>query len=165
MHRRYATFLAVGLVLGASPGAALAATGFTATINSAQELTCAVNSTATGTGKFVLNDTQTELAFHITYSPLQGSLTVAHFHNAPAGAGGGVVRTFPDPETSPIVGVWKNTDAQPLTAALVAQLLAGNIYVNIHSSLCTSGEIRGQVLPDPTPTQSTTWGRLKTIYR
>ena len=165
MHRRYVSYLAVGLVLGASPGAAIAATGFSATINSAQELSCAINSAATGTGTFVLNQAQTELTFNITYTPLQGTLTNAHFHNAPAGAGGGVVRGFTAPATSPIVGIWKNTDAQPLTPALVAQLLAGNIYVNIHSTVCTGGEIRGQVLPDITPTQSTSWGRLKTIYR
>lgn len=165
MHRRYAPYLVVGLVLGATPGVTHAATGFSATINSAQELSCAINSAATGTGTFVLNQAQTELTFNITYTPLQGTLTNAHFHNAPAGVGGGVVRGFTVPATSPIVGIWKNTDAQPLTPALVVQLLAGNIYVNIHSTVCTGGEIRGQVLPDITPTQSTSWGRLKTIYR
>ena len=163
MHRRYVLLLAVGLVL-AVPGAALAATGFSAVINSAQELSCAVNSTATGSGTFVLNQAQTELTYNITYSGLQGTVTAAHFHNAPAGAGGGVVRGF-SPITSPIVGIWKNTDAQPLTAAMVTELLNGRIYVNIHSTLCTGGEIRGQVLPDITPTRPATWGRIKTIYR
>ena len=164
MHRRYVLLLAVGLALAAVPGAALADTGFSAVINSAQELSCAINSAATGTGTFVLNNAQTELTYNITYTPLQGVLTVAHFHNAAAGSGGGVVRGF-SPATSPIIGIWKNTDVQPLTPALVAELLAGRIYVNIHSTLCTGGEIRGQVLPDVTPTLPSTWGRIKTIYR
>jgi hypothetical protein len=164
MHRRYVLLLAVGLVLVTVPGLASADTGFSAIINAAQELSCAINSTATGSGTFVLNNAQTELTYNITYSGLQGAVTVAHFHNAPAGVGGGVVRGF-SPVTSPIVGIWKNTDAQPLTAAMVTELLNARIYVNIHSTLCTGGEIRGQVLLDATPARPTTWGRIKTIYR
>ena len=46
-------------------------------------------------------------------------------------------------------GVWTSTDAQPLTPALVSDLRAGKIYVNIHSDSFPAGEIRGQVIPEP----------------
>lgn len=164
MHGRYILLFAVGLLL-ALPGMAAGATGFSALLNFAQQVSspCAA-SPATGSGVFVLNNAQTELTYNITYSGLLGGVTAAHFHNAGAGQNGGVVRTF-SPPTSPIVGVWKNTDAEPLTPALVAELLAGRIYVNVHTTHCTSGEIRGQVVLDATPTRPTTWSRIKQLYR
>jgi hypothetical protein len=38
--------------------------------------------------------------------------------------------------------------------------------VNIHSIYRSGGEIRGQILADQTvPTQPTSWGRIKSLYR
>jgi len=44
-----------------------------------------------------------------------------------------------------LYGLWTSTDPEPLTPELIAELLAGNIYFNIHSDANPGGEIRGQV--------------------
>ncbi len=120
---------------------------FTAKLDGAQEVP-PVTTAATATGAFTLNSTGTELSYHITFAGLSGALTNSHFHNGPAGVAAGVVRgiTFTGNTAS---GVWKSSDAtQPLTPTLVSELLAGRIYVNLHTAANPGGEIRGQVLVD-----------------
>ena len=163
MRRRYSLLL-VGLALLLVPAAAAADTGFSAIFNVAQAVgTCPGGSSGTGVGTFVMNNAQTELTYNISFAGLSGPVTVAHFHNAPPGANGGVVRTLTT--TSPIVGVWKSTDPEPFNPAMVAELLAGRLYVNLHTANCPGGEIRGNVALDATPTLKPTWGKLKIIYR
>lgn len=65
---------------------------------------------------------------------------LAHIHEAPAGANGPIALDTGDPN-SPIEATWTLTNAQ------MAQLLAGNYYLNIHASGRPDGEIRGQILP------------------
>lgn len=66
---------------------------------------------------------------------------IAHIHRAPAGANGPIAFDLGNP-LSPIVATWTG-----MTPANVADLLAGNLYVNIHAGGRPDGEIRGQVLP------------------
>ncbi len=120
---------------------------FTAKLDGAQEVP-SVATTATGTGTFTLNSTGTELAYHITFHGLSSNFAAAHFHNAPAGVVG-------NPPVRALVfngntasGSWKANDAEPLTPTLVNELLAGNIYVNVHSANFSGGEIRGQMRVD-----------------
>lgn len=118
-----------------------AQTHFTATLTGQQE-NPAVATTAIGTGVFLLTDAGLE--FSITVDSLD--FTAAHFHNAAPGANGGVVRNIgSDFIGNTASGIWKSTDAQPLTAELIAALLAGNIYVNVHTAANPGGEIRGQL--------------------
>jgi len=119
---------------------------FTALLTGGQEVP-SVSTTATGTGSFRLNASQTELQFNITVCNPSGAITAAHFHNAAAGRNGLIIRdikaNFVGNTAS---GVWKNTDSsQPLTPALVDSLLSGRIYVNIHTAANVAGEIRGQL--------------------
>lgn len=67
--------------------------------------------------------------------------TVMHIHRAPAGANGPVVFDLGNP-ASPVSATWTG-----MTAADVADLVAGNLYVNIHTAGRPAGEIRGQILP------------------
>jgi MYXO-CTERM domain-containing protein len=141
------------LAMAAVP--ARAGTIFMATLTAGQE-TPPNASAATGFGTFELNDAMTELTFNITFSGLSSGLTAAHFHDAPPGVPGPIVRAISSAEgavpgiTSGVLsGVWTSTDAQPLTPALVSDLRAGKIYVNIHSDSFPAGEIRGQVIPEP----------------
>jgi len=139
-------------LVGASAGngeieISTAGTVFFAVLSGSNEVP-PVATNAGGGGMFVLNAAQTELSFNIRIRGLSGPLTAAHFHNAPSGVNGGVVRTLTTNFVGEVAsGVWSSSDAtQPLTPALVAELLAGNIYVNVHTSANPGGEIRGQVL-------------------
>jgi len=139
-------------------------TGFIAHLNGTTESPPNA-SPATGTCVMVLNNAQTELTYNLSFSGLTSAQTAAHFHNddlANPSPNGAVVRGIG--VGSPISGIWKNTDAQPLTPALVIELFAGRIYVNVHTSNFPGGEIRGNVVQDPTPTLNTTWGRVKSLY-
>ncbi len=122
---------------------------FFAQLNGKQE-NPAVNTSALGGGWFVLNDAQTELSYKIKVANLSGAMSAAHFHNAPLGENVGVVRAITFTDTI-ATGTWSSTEANtPLTTGLVAELLAGKIYVNVHTALHPSGEIRGQVLSNAT---------------
>lgn len=137
-------------------GTTLAQMNFTATLTGSQE-TPPNGTTANGFGTFTLNAAQDQLSFNIVYMGLSGSsLSGAHIHNAPLGLPGGIVKNLqpfgPDgfPSGS-FVGLWTSTDvAQPLDASDVSALLAGNLYVNLHTSPSFGGgEIRGQIVPEP----------------
>ena len=116
-------------------------TRFTANLTGDQE-NPAVSTSATGTGSFKL--TATGLEFDITVEGL--TFTAAHFHNGAIGVNGSVVRTITGDFTGNTAsGIWTSTDGQPLTPALIADLLAGNLYINVHTAANPGGELRGQV--------------------
>ncbi|MEX0822522.1 MAG: CHRD domain-containing protein [Rhodothermales bacterium] len=118
--------------------------GFHADLD-ADQSTGDVTSGGTGTGTFTLTDEG--LTFHLTVDGLTGPITNAHFHRAPAGEDGGVVRGIMDEfEGNTSSGIWTSDDDQALSEELVRDLLAGNVYVNIHTDAYPAGEIRGQVL-------------------
>ncbi len=120
---------------------------FAATLGRAQRVPATPN--AGGTTTLSLNADNTELTYEIRVVGVP-NITNSHFHNAAAGANGGVVRALTgafDGDVWISAGTWSSTDAdQPLTAALVAELLADNLYINIHTADYGSGEIRGQVV-------------------
>lgn len=66
--------------------------------------------------------------------------TIMHIHRAPAGANGPIAFDMGDP-TSPVIAAWSG-----MTPTDVADLLAGNLYVNIHTSGRPAGAIRGQIV-------------------
>lgn len=118
---------------------------FTAKFSADQEFND-INSDATGTGVFILTDAG--LAFRITIEGLKGNFMAAHFHNAPMGVNGGVVRTLTNDFTDMTAsGIWTSLDTEPLTPALIKELIEGNLYVNVHTDSFPSGEIRAQVHP------------------
>jgi uncharacterized repeat protein (TIGR01451 family) len=67
--------------------------------------------------------------------------TMMHIHEGAAGVDGPIVFDFGNP-ASPMVATWSG-----MTPADVANLAAGNLYVNIHTSAYPNGFIRGQILP------------------
>ncbi|HJZ45969.1 MAG TPA: CHRD domain-containing protein [Roseiflexaceae bacterium] len=101
-------------------------------------------SPAKGTGVFLLVPpdpvtTTRKLVYDIEFSGLLGPESQAHIHKGAPGVSGDVVK--PLPLGSPKQGVL-DIDAQT-----AADLLAGLLYVNIHSLIVVPGEIRGQILP------------------
>jgi uncharacterized membrane-anchored protein len=120
-----------------------AGTAFSAKFTGAQQ-NPAVTTDASGTGAFLLTDAG--LAFTLTVEGLD--FTAAHFHTGAMGANGGVVRTLTnDFVGNTASGIWMSTDSEPLTDELIAALLSGNLYVNVHTAANPGGEIRGQVIP------------------
>ncbi|WP_159452310.1 DUF4394 domain-containing protein [Singulisphaera sp. GP187] len=127
---------------------------FAALLSGVQEPGPVSPSQASGYGVFQLNAAQTELAFAIAYRKLEGtSLSGAHFHNQAVGVNGPIVRDIAGSElngsTVPaglLAGTWLSTDSQALTPALIAELFAGRISVNLPTlPNQPSGEIRGQL--------------------
>jgi hypothetical protein len=80
-----------------------------------------------------------ELTLVCTHDVIGG--TIMHIHRAPAGANGDIVFDLGSP-VSPVVATWSG-----MTPADVADLFAGNLYVNIHTSGRPAGAIRGQIVP------------------
>ena len=119
---------------------------FTAELTGTQEVPPNPGLAGKGVGTFTL--TGQELAFKVTIDGLTGPITDAHFHNAPPGVDGGIVRTIKgDFVGNTASGIWKSSDPEPLTQALIGELLAGRLYVNIHTAIFSGGEIRGQLGP------------------
>jgi hypothetical protein len=114
---------------------------YTADLDGAQEVPPVVTN---GTGSATLERTGNVLTFDVMASGLTGPLTLAHFHNAPAGQDGGVIFNLTDMIEEDngqisIVGEWTLTNAE------LAQLDGGTLYINLHTAQFPDGEIRGQV--------------------
>jgi hypothetical protein len=122
--------------------------GFTAQLNAAQE-SLSDTSHGVGTGSFALSPGRDTISYSITYYGLTGNTTGGHFHIAPAGVGGPVVKTITGATGSAVTlnGNWTTSDAsQALTQAYAESLFVGKMYVNFHTSIYPGGEIRGQLL-------------------
>lgn len=145
-------------------------TYFTATLSGGQEVP---PNPSLGTGTFTgeLNRARTIFSFDASIANLDlagqtpattDNITAAHFHLGPPGASGGIVFGFLGAPNNDIVGV---TSTNPTTGAVSSQwlagegnagttlaaqvpnLLAGQLYLNFHTTVIPAGEIRGQVLP------------------
>jgi len=81
-----------------------------------------------------------KLTWKGSYSNLSGPVTAAHFHTGEAGKNGGVAIPIPGADKPSFEGSATLTDAQ------AADLMAGRLYVNVHTAANKAGEIRGQVV-------------------
>ena len=117
-------------------------------------------SRAQGQAIFQLNHDGTALSYKLIVANIQ-NVTMAHIHRAPAGANGPVVVwLYPSAPPAMLIpgrsqGVLNEgviTEAQlvgqlagqPLSS-LLAEMQAGNAYVNVHTSQFPPGEVRGQI--------------------
>ncbi len=108
-------------------------------LNSASEVP-PNDSAGKGTADVTYDTVSKLLSWKVTYSGLTGPATMAHFH-APAevGKNAGVVVPLKD-IASGAEGSATLTDAQ------AADLMAGKMYMNIHTAAHPGGEIRAQVV-------------------
>ena len=111
---------------------------FVATLTGGQEVP-PTGSSATGTATLLLSADETTARVSLSFSGLSSAQTDAHIHGpAPSGTSGPVL--FPLP-------LGQINDFQiALTAAQAQDLKNGLLYINVHSSNFTGGEIRGQFL-------------------
>ncbi|MEO7358328.1 MAG: CHRD domain-containing protein, partial [Ignavibacteria bacterium] len=118
--------------------------GLTTQITRTQEVP-PTTTNARGTGS--ATGTDAGLIFYNTFDGLLSPPTAAHFHNAPIGVIGPVVKNLMNNIMgNSIVGAWKRTDASmPITNNFISEAYIQNIYINIHTAQYPSGEIRGQL--------------------
>lgn len=100
----------------------------------------ATTTSGTGSADIDYDPATKKLSWKVSYSGLTGPATAAHFHGpADVGKNAGVMVPIPGIAKSPAEGSATLTDAQ------ASDLLAGKLYVNIHTAANPGGEIRGQV--------------------
>lgn len=133
-------------VAGAAGPAPSPAKLFTGYLNGANERPSPVATNATGFGRVVLNDAETQLTTSVYYNNLSSGTTVGHIHGpAPVtGTAPPIFNLNPTPgqtNGSVIDSVFAVTPQQ------VADLKAGLWYFNIHTTNFGGGEIRGQIFP------------------
>ncbi|RFO95981.1 CHRD domain-containing protein [Rhodoferax lacus] len=141
------TFLSLSLItaaLGLSACGSMMASNTTALrakLSGANEVP-ANASAGSGALEASLDKQSNMLTWTVSYSGTTGPVKAGHFHGpAAAGANAGVALGFTGSVESPIKG------SATLSAAQVADVLAGKWYVNLHTAANPGGELRGQVMP------------------
>ena len=137
--------LAVLLVLGGVvPGAAAAPQTFVVHLTAAEGSCPALAAKATGVVVFQLQDDGA-----LTYRLVGGNIanvTAVHIHAGAPGVNGGVLIFLPlTGGDSGVLGAGTIPAAQ--VAPFLARLLAGQTYVNVHTTDCPAGLLRGQIVP------------------
>jgi hypothetical protein len=146
-------FLAVIVVLGMAMPAQATLWSFPLIVLDGLQETPPVVTTGTGTASATIDDVSGAMTLSGSFSNLIGTSNNFHLHGpAPPGTPAGVIQGFPFD-----FGVTSGTFGgnAVLSAANVAHVLAGNTYLNVHSTFRPGGEIRGQLLnpiriPEPT---------------
>jgi hypothetical protein len=145
------------MVLMLATGANANIINLTATLTGGQE-TPPNSSPGTGHATFVLDDAALTLTTEgVTFSGLTTGVVAAHIHApGPPGVSAPIVHPY---DTASVAGltsgtfatldVWSATSSPALTPALVSDIEAGNTYINIHTTQFPAGEIRGQLVPEP----------------
>jgi len=98
---------------------------------------------STGSGQLMINLVSGAVSGNVTVSGFTS--TAAHIHNAYAGSAGGVVIALVANGSTP--NRWDVPGAALLTADQINRLLAGALYLNVHSAAYLGGEVRGQIKP------------------
>ena len=92
----------------------------------------------------VLDEATGLVSYKLVANNIPGDTTAAHIHLAPKGSPGGVVQPLPFTPGAEQGVIGEGTFTNP---ALLAAIQANpqNYYVNVHSSSCGPGVIRGQL--------------------
>ena len=155
-----ASLAAAGVAISCSdsndPTAPVALESYVANMTGAKERPTPNTSTSTGTGTFVF-ETSGEISYLVTVpstTPLSALPTGLHIH-APADTGQsvGVIVGFNGfaVATSGVMaeGTIRGVSATVSLDSLKALIRNGRVYLNLHSTAFTGGEIRGQLTRVP----------------
>jgi len=182
--------LALVATLAGAPAAHAAVVSYWGMLDGASE-SPPVATAGIGTAQVDLDAAAHTMRVRVHFSDLTGLSTVCHIHGPTAVAGTGLATVattspsfagFPSGVTG---GTYDHTldmtqassyhpgflsarggNVSLAESDLFAAIDAGKTYVNVHSDLYSSGEIRGFLnLLDPTPATPASWGRIKQLYR
>ena len=136
---------------------------FAAELSGAQEVPpVSIRPRARGWASYKLRDQGTRLLFDHKFKRLR-RVTAAHLHLAPKGENGPIVASLLPADLTQLTkrerqalrrgfdgeitsgGLVGPLSGRPLDA-LIAEIKAGNIYINVHTERVPSGEVRGQLL-------------------
>ena len=102
-------------------------------------------SAAAGSATVTLDANQTDAVVNIAVANLSGAVTGMHIHRGAAGSTGPVEVTLTGLIDTNEGGNMTANGTVVLTPTQVADLKAGLLYLNIHTALNPSGEVRGQL--------------------
>ncbi len=121
---------------------------FTAVLDQAQEVPAPIAVPgAAGTATMRFNSANNTFDLDLFVQGLSGPIISSHLHVAPPGAAGPAVVSLGD-QTAYIAsggGFRRIVRGLAFPTANIADLLSGNIYVNVHTALNPAGEIRSQM--------------------
>lgn len=146
-------FIALGVLVGALLAAVLAgsATGrdggrkLDAVLTGANERPGPGDANATGTAVLRLNSGRRRICYRLRWSDIDGTVTAAHIHKAPAGSAAGVFEgLFVGQSFS---GTGSDRGCVTVSRARVKEIRKNpsGFYVNVHSTSFIPGAIRGQL--------------------
>ncbi|MEQ1745669.1 MAG: CHRD domain-containing protein [Saprospiraceae bacterium] len=115
---------------------------FAAHLNGAQEVP-AVTTSGEGLITVLIGADRKTMQIQGVVSNLSGPVTAAHLHAGLPGVSGGVVLDLNAIRTGN-----KFAGEVGVSPTLLRQLLTTGIYVNVHTAMNPSGEIRGQLIPE-----------------
>jgi hypothetical protein len=134
------------------------------TLTPEAEIPLATAPGASGSAAIVLDTDTSEFSWVIEFKGLTGSATLAHFHKGEVDVAGPVVL---DLDAGPGVifsGVGQTSGifsgGTTLSSTEIDDILAGLWYINIHTDVNPSGELRGQILGgtfSPVPLPGAIW--------
>ena len=170
-ERPFVAMLAA-FVLAGAPVAARADSGWSVVLDSDS---CCCAPAGGGRATFVVNDDMTQVSYRIEFS-LTSPPTQAHIHapvlpgespmaltltgdiqNRDCGAAGGFQLAGAACGTLTGTGVVDPT--------IVGYMMDGLAWVVVHTPASPFGEACGRIESDPTPSRTTSWGRVKLLYR
>ena len=102
-----------------------------------------VESGATGVAVIQINETTGEITYRVVAFNLPGTVTDAHIHPGPAGVANPPAHGFVLTGLSTGLVAEGSTINRELAAAILAN--PQNYYVNVHTTECPTGTIRGQL--------------------
>jgi hypothetical protein len=140
-----------GIAIAAMMVAAMAAGGTTEAASTTVDIPLLgsneappVSGPGTGFARVSFDSSTSVLSYQITVSGISGDqVTAAHIHRGAVGVSGPIVYTLASAGFTTLEG------EETLTPADVADLMAGNFYINVHSETNPNGFARGQLLLDP----------------
>ena len=120
---------------------------FVARLNGANERPTPITTPGQGAATLVLDNNQLKL--NLNYYGLTGAPTMAHIHGPATTeqATGVLVGIDSLAVNPPLAASGRYSGTLTLTSAQILNLLDGLTYLNIHTGLNGSGEIRGQITP------------------